>query len=323
MASFCRHFHRHPPCFRFTSYRSFERSYVNLVKSRSCNARSTAAKTTQIRRLSQSHIASELGLRSNYPPDSEPTPEPNENNDGEISDKEWDIRTGRAIFLLQQTLPEFFDAGLVTSAEQASKLSSGALLSLSTLTTGEPDSIYSPKIRLAYTPPVALPAPFPRTLHVEGLPLYMASTVFVRHTLNALYADLHVTLTRFVVQSQKSPALDTGTDTARDSKAHDAGKAREKVVLVGFRVSGTARVSGGTGEWDVASTYSFSRRTGLINSHTINSIYPAPHQAVYDALRASLVKVLGLSKESIGSQVGAACGGANRINIVNDPALRN
>ena len=57
-------------------------------------------------------------------------------------------------------------------------------------------SIYSPRIRLTYTPPTPLPVPFPKSLHLEGLHLYIASSIFVRHTLNALYTDLRVALTR-------------------------------------------------------------------------------------------------------------------------------
>jgi hypothetical protein len=85
----------------------------------------------------------------------------------------------------------------------------------------ESNSIYSPRVRLAYTPPVALPAPFPQTLRIEGvssdiviswndpqiktgMPLYMASSVFVRHTLNALYSDLQVELRRVDVQRPSS-----------------------------------------------------------------------------------------------------------------------
>lgn len=106
------------------------------------------------------------------------------NNDGNdhivVSDHEWDIRTGvshgitsctseshliigtrlqgRAIYTLQQTLPSFFQTGLVANVNA----------------TGVPakhtddENIYSPQIRLVYTPPVALPSPFPRTLSIEG-----------------------------------------------------------------------------------------------------------------------------------------------------------
>ena len=58
----------------------------------------------------------------------------------------------------------------------------------------ETEGIYSPRIRLTYTPPTPLPAPFPETLHAEGLHLYIASSIFLRHTLNALNTDLRVEL---------------------------------------------------------------------------------------------------------------------------------
>ena len=41
------------------------------------------------------------------------------------------------------------------------------------------------------------------------------------------------------------------------------------------------------------STYTFSPITGLIHSHVVNSIHPAPHQAVYDSLHSTLGKLLG------------------------------
>ena len=54
------------------------------------------------------------------------------------------------------------------------------------------------------------------------------------------------------------------------------------------------------------STYTFSPITGLIHEHTVNSIHPAPHQAVYDSLRSSL----GWGDEAGSSSPnGAACKG--------------
>ncbi|KAF9808685.1 hypothetical protein IEO21_07797 [Rhodonia placenta] len=51
-------------------------------------------------------------------------------------------------------------------------------------------------------------------------------------------------------------------------------------------------------EWEIRtdrhSTYAFSPVSGLIHQHTIDSIEPAPHQAVFDALRGALCK-LGLA----------------------------
>jgi hypothetical protein len=42
------------------------------------------------------------------------------------------------------------------------------------------------------------------------------------------------------------------------------------------------------------STYSFSPITGLILKHEIESIYPQPHSAVYDSLKASLLGLMGI-----------------------------
>lgn len=64
---------------------------------------------------------------------------------------------------------------------------------------------------------------------------------------------------------------------------------------------------------DRNSTYTFSPVTGLIHLHTIDSIHPEPHQAVYDALRSSLGNVFGLGlKGSGGPRAGeAACKSAS------------
>jgi len=144
----------------------------------------------------------------------------------------------------------------------------------------------------------------------------MASSVFVRHTLNALYSDLHVELRRTSVLGPSSGPQgagpsgvsdggeDGGTESQRGGGEKTRGKNRDRSVFIGLCVRGTARVSGGLGEWDVNSTYTFSPITGLIHLHTINSIYPAPHEAVYDALRRSLGRVFGLGEAGVGERVG-------------------
>ncbi|KAF9462509.1 CHAT domain-containing protein [Collybia nuda] len=266
---------------------------------------------------------SELGVRSRLPPDSNSRPEPE--NPPEMSDQEWEIRTamssllntGRAIYVLQNTLPDFFHTGLVTSIDKSTgspqPASSMPMINANPLDyqtfNDDTESIYSPKIRLSYTPPVALPSPFPQTLHVEGIPLYMASTVFIRHTLNALYSNLNVTLQKLIVKTPGSHPptdIDSKASTSQESEPqlhrHKYKKrlSREKSLLIKLCVTGTARVTKAPGEWEVNSTYTFSPTTGLIQKHTINSIYPAPHQAVYDALRLSLGKVFGLGVEGGG-----------------------
>ncbi|KAJ7071985.1 hypothetical protein C8F01DRAFT_973616 [Mycena amicta] len=243
--------------------------------------------------LNHSTEAALLGLRSHRPPDTQPDPKA----PPEISDREWELRTGRAIYVLQQTLPGFFNTGLVTSIDSVT----GSLRPIHGTTTAsssahDVDSIYSPKVRLSYTPPAALPPPFPKTLHIEvnatkGYPCTLASSVFVRHTMNALYADTRVTLNKVAVDTHGAQNLNQSS--------------REKSLVVGLTASGVARVSGAANEWEVNSTYTFSPLTGLIHIHTVNSIHPAPHQAVYDALRAS-VNVFGGNIKGPGPQEPAA-----------------
>lgn len=130
-----------------------------------------STKRLPCRRLQSTGAA--LGLRAHRPPDAVPDPktplEP-----PRISDEEWELRTGRAIYVLQQTLPEFFSVGLVTSIDSVT----GSMRPLNTTYIPLPsatqtgpapppedvDSIYSPNIRLSYTPPAALPPPLPKTL---------------------------------------------------------------------------------------------------------------------------------------------------------------
>jgi hypothetical protein len=99
-----------------------------------------------------------------------------------------------------------------------------------------------------------------------GLPLYMASSVFIRHTLKTLYSDLHVELRRVYVQTPKSEG--SGGPSSRVSRLDEGGGdrkeegqsegedkkttgRREKSLFVGLVVRGTARVSGVVGEWEV------------------------------------------------------------------------
>ncbi|KAF7800161.1 hypothetical protein EIP86_011407 [Pleurotus ostreatoroseus] len=216
-------------------------------------------------------------------PGSPPPPEPPQDSDW-ISDQEWEIRTGRAVYILQQTLPDYFQTGLVSSLDipeirldsdkSAEKKSSGwsikSALGLSDIadtikpassTNGKDaskrddkdkdstDSIYSPRVRLSYTPPIPLPAPFPKTLHVEGLHLYIASS------------------------------------TARHSDKKSSHRAsREKSLVLGLTVHGASRVSKTPAQWDVNCTYTFSPISGLILQHSIDSIEPAPTQALFEAL---------------------------------------
>ncbi|KAF5340385.1 hypothetical protein D9611_007760 [Ephemerocybe angulata] len=269
----------------------------------------------------------------------------------EVSDQEWELRTGRAIFVLQETLPTFFQTGLTTSidtltgkpkqpnysqhshfhipiidnaaAASLEFLSSGATTSSSVPKgkngngngkskhpqTAEDDAdeenIYSPNIRLQYTPPVALPAPFPKTFKLEGINLYLASSSIVRHSMNALFHDLSVTLVKVSVHNEPPPPSDGSASSSqsspppsgsRDSKRSPRKLNREKYLLVRQLVNGINRVSGKEAEWEVESMYTFSPLSGLIMKHTVNSIRPAPHLAVYDLLKGSLGQVFGFGE---------------------------
>ncbi|TFK27943.1 hypothetical protein FA15DRAFT_585528 [Coprinopsis marcescibilis] len=291
--------------------------------------------------------SSPLGIRSRQPPDSAAEafdvesgvggssssrqPDPEE----EISDQDWELRTGRAIYILQETLPTFFDTGLYTAIDKATgspvppDAASSHHFHLPLLDTHGPldflasdkgkqkataeqlsdneEPVYSPNVRLEYTPPVPLPSPFPKILKVEGLQLYLASSSMVRHTMKTLYSDLAVTLTKVSVHT--SPPFPPPSDTgASASSSPDEGDYvtrrkrkmnREKHVIVRQLVTGTTRVSGKQSEWEVESMYTFSPLSGLILKHTVNSIQPAPHLTVYDSLKFSMGKIFGFGTSEV------------------------
>jgi hypothetical protein len=98
-------------------------------------------------------------------------------------------------------------------------------------------------------------------LTAVGLPLYLASSAFVRHSLNALYSNLQVTLRKVTVQNSGAyPSISRlgltgGTGASEEESLTDhksaRGKSREKSLSVALAVTGTARVSGAIGEWEV------------------------------------------------------------------------
>jgi hypothetical protein len=120
---------------------------------------------------------------------------------------------GRAFSIIRDTLPDFFKTGLVEKPSDDEDV----------------ECIYSPRIVLLYTPPTRLP-PFPPVMHVEGLPLYRASSTFIRHTMPLFYNNLRVELRRI-----------------KETKGSD----RERNFSIGIGVLGNSRLSGSHTEWDV------------------------------------------------------------------------
>ncbi|KAJ4474442.1 hypothetical protein J3R30DRAFT_3509155 [Lentinula aciculospora] len=309
-------------------------------------------------------VEASLGLRQANPPDTHPNTSrryhtvPPDGEDksrpevAQLSDAEWEIRTGRTIDILRETLPTFFNTGLMTSwdPETGEAYPSPSLpmphlpnLHLPPLHLpihlspdprnqeperqtngkgngrGKKESIYSSRIHLTYTPPSPLPHPFPEKLTLDGKPLYLASAVFIRHTLNTLYSDLRVILVKVAVSVPKDksssdsdskstpplplPELDPDLGSVDDPHTKNSGYKREKSLYIALRVTGTSRVSGALGQWEVRSTYTFSPLNAQIIKHTVNGIEPAPERGVWEGL----AKVLGLGN-NIGEGFGARQG---------------
>ncbi|TCD66886.1 hypothetical protein EIP91_000784 [Steccherinum ochraceum] len=315
----------HPPTYAHGAHILRNDTPALLAESSSGLDRSPAEpRTSSVQKASETHQEQEPEL---------------EDPESEISDQEWEIRTGRAIYILQQTLPTFFSTGLISSLDLPEPPPSTAQRPsftdslLSTFTTDKAkgkgkareesglhskkqkhaDGIYSPRVRLEYKPPVALPTPLPRVLRVEGLHLYIGSSVFVRHTLNALYTDLRVEIRRARVHGPpKSKRSNSGGDPDVPKPAASQSKyrcIREKSFFMGLGVTGTGRVSGAPAEWEINCTYTFSPITGLIHLHTIDSIEPAPHAALFEAMGRFGLVGSGGNERGAGSGGMTGCGG--------------
>jgi len=223
-----------------------------------------------------------LGRRFNFttahPHCNKPTGQPT----NAISDREWILRTGRTVDMLLATLPNFFVNGLTTQIIHPQSLLppaslTGTNLNADRITCTEKDQdipVYSPSIYLQYTHPTALLVPLPQNLQVKGLPLYIASAMFVRHTINAIYTNLSIKLC--MIRRSSPPHMPL--------QSHP----RELRVSIRLLVFGHARLTGQPAEWRVHSTYSFEPTNALIGYHRIDSILPEPHDGTLDLLRRAL-----------------------------------
>lgn len=177
-----------------------------------------------------------LGLRHTNPPDSHshfspdpPNPLPNSEEEHELSDQEWELRTGRNIDILQSTLPEFFVTGLMSSwdSQTGEALPHRSMPHIPTLPQAlkftldpkgkgkepEHEPIYSPKIRLSYSPPAPLPHPLPQTLQLEGT---FISSLCLAHLLLTIIFPARQTilcLRRFCATFAQHPLLGPQSDT--------------------------------------------------------------------------------------------------------------
>ncbi|KAA1477851.1 hypothetical protein DENSPDRAFT_829287 [Dentipellis sp. KUC8613] len=295
---------------------------------------SPAPSTSTSKLLSSAHPGTSPDLRiprtANFAPS--PAPQQQHSTDSRtqpsISDHEWNLRFGRAVDTLTTTLPHFFTAGLVTHPVSSPAIPDDGGIGTDLARDRIPapakgkqkasgdaggdgadgdgdeelESIYAPRIRLSYTPPTALPAPLPRTLTVEGLPLYLASALFIRHTLNALYTDLTLTILSLSVLPASSSPLTSPHLPA------SAPPARDKALHVRFAVAGRSRVAGARAEWDVAAAYVFAPRDARVCAHVIASVHPAPHAQVWDLMRAALARLRGESGPEGGVEGGQVGG---------------
>jgi len=188
--------------------------------------------------------------------------------------------SGRGLYVLTSTLPDFFNSGLILNASHNEE-------------SGDDEPIYAKTIELSYTPPTTLPSPFPQTFHIQGLPLYQGSAALLRSSFTTLYSDCTVNLERMHIVP--------------------GGGVRERNVKIDLKMLGKSRLTSMNAEWNVLSTYSFSPLSGKIYRHQIESIYPAPHSAVFDAMRDSLLRLMGINRSEGGiGELNGKIGDASR-----------
>ncbi|KAH9073114.1 hypothetical protein EDB83DRAFT_2360947, partial [Lactarius deliciosus] len=188
--------------------------------------------------LGKSHQCICLGRRFNstaiHPHRKKPTDKPT--RVCAISDHEWVLRTGRIVDTLLATLPNFFINGLTSQI-----IDPPSLLPLASLTGM---NVNADRIDCTNQD---------QEIPIYSLPLYLASAMFVQHTLNAIYTDLGIELR--MPHSRETPS----------------------------------RLTGQPAEWRVHSTYSFEPIQALISHHRIDSILPEPQNGTsLDLLRRAL-----------------------------------
>ena len=90
-----------------------------------------------------------------------------------------------------------------------------------------------------------------------GLPLYLATATFTRHTLAALYADLRLELRRADVHPRSAglnlpplPGLAPPSPNPESERTEPAGRGERKLAVT-LAVTGRSRVTGAEARWDM------------------------------------------------------------------------
>ena len=73
-------------------------------------------------------------------------------------------------------------------------------------------------------------------------------------------------------------------------------------------------MSGSKAQWDIKCTYTFSPISGLILSHVVDEIDPAPHMTAYEALQVALgmrwIGAGGVAQTAVSAPTPGVDGGA-------------
>ncbi|GMK56300.1 hypothetical protein CspeluHIS016_0301400 [Cutaneotrichosporon spelunceum] len=170
-----------------------------------------------------------------------------ERPDAPVSDAEWEIRVGRGMLHLRETLPLLFDP----------KLGGDDLF---------PPEVFSPDVVLK------LPAPFP--IRIPGLKAYRMTFATGRSGLQALHTDLGTTLQRMTFSLPHVPE-------SVSEEFKDIPTSRHRQIRVMLSLHGIARLPPHPhAEWTTSNLYTFNPYSGLIATHEVEAIRPLPGESV-------------------------------------------
>ncbi|BEI82464.1 hypothetical protein CcaverHIS002_0303320 [Cutaneotrichosporon cavernicola] len=187
---------------------------------------------------------------------SHPNPPNGERPDAPVHDAEWEIRVGRGMLHLRETLPRLFDPSL----------GSDDLF---------PREVFSPHVVLK------LPSPFP--IRIPGLTAYRMAFATGRSGLHALHTDLATTLQRMTFSPPQAPH--SLADGFKDTPA-----VRHRQIRVMLSLHGIPRLPPHhCAEWTTSNLYTFNPYSGLIASHEVEAIRPLPGEGVGEWVKHRLL----------------------------------
>ncbi|ORY27450.1 hypothetical protein BCR39DRAFT_538069 [Naematelia encephala] len=204
-------------------------------------------------------------------------PAPRRSNEGEVDDREWELRVGRAMMHLRDTLPVFFGPEYNSS------------------------SMFPPDI---FSHNVVLKLPQPLPIKISSLTAYSMAFSIARNGMLALHSDMRNSLDRMTL-SPTPPAATPLIPGKALTLSRKSIASRQKQIRIQISVHGTPRLPPHKeSTWQTSSLYTLSPYSGLIMTHEVESIRPLPGEGVAEWMRSRL---LGWVKHEDADPAPVAC----------------